>query len=110
MGNSNKDTRSVLLNGPSALKGFKLARLVGREQISRPFEYQLSLYGGEAGPDGALDPDKVLGQPLTVIFTTGSGSGTRSGERYFSGIVTELTQVGDSTRYQEYHAVLRPAL
>ena len=111
MGNSNKDTRSVHLDGPSALKGLKVTRLLGRELISRPFEYQLFLHGGESGSDGAIDADKVLGQPVTVTLTTDSGTGKSTGnERYFNGIVTDFAQVGYGSRYHEYYAVLRPKL
>ena len=111
MGSGSQSSRSVQLDGPSALKGLMLSRLVGREQISRPFEYQLSLYGGEPGSDGAVDPDQVLGQPVTVTFNTGSGTSTdQGGTRHFNGIVTEFAEVGYNTRYHEYHAVLRPAL
>ena len=54
MAKSYQDTRTVQLEGPAALKGLKVARLSGREGISRPFEYQLSLFGsGASGSDGA---------------------------------------------------------
>src|SRR5262245_55729033 len=97
MASNYKDTRSVQLEGPTALKGLKLAQLTGKEQISRPFEYELALFGGESGSDGALDPDKILGQPLTVTLTTGT-----DGKRHFNGIVTEFAHVGYGERYHEY--------
>ncbi len=104
---SYQDSRSVQLEGPAALKGLKLARLAGHEHISRPFEYQLSLFGGESGSDGALDAEKILGQSVTVTATTGTASSP--GKRHFNGIVTEFAHVGYGVRFHEYRAVLRPA-
>jgi type VI secretion system secreted protein VgrG len=102
-----QDSRSVQLDGPSALNGLKVARLHGREAISRPFEYQLSLYGSAtSGSDGALDTSTILGQSVTVaLVTTGSGPA-----RYFNGIVTDFAHVGYGERTHEYRAVLRPSL
>jgi len=105
MGSSYQGTRSVQLDGPAALKGFKLAHLTGHEQISRPFEYHLSLFGSDFGADGVVDADKILGQSVTVTLNLGGG-----GKRYFNGIVTEFAQVGYGVRFHEYRAVLRPAL
>jgi type VI secretion system secreted protein VgrG len=104
---SYQDPRTVQLEGPTALKGLKLARLSGREGISRPFEYQLSLFGsGASGSDGALDTDSILGQSVTAaVITSASGAA-----RYFNGIVTEFAHVGYGERSHEYRAVLRPAL
>jgi len=112
MASTYKDNRSVQLDGPAALKGLRLARLSGHEQISRPFEYQLSLFGGESGSDGAVDADKILGQSVTVTLSTGIAAGAGSGsggKRYFNGIVTEFAHVGFGVRSHEYRAVLRPA-
>jgi type VI secretion system secreted protein VgrG len=104
---SYQDSRSVQLEGPSALKGLKLAHLSGREAISRPFEYQLSLYGsGASGSDGALDTDSILGQSVTVVHIANASGGAR----YFNGIVTDFAHVGYGERSHEYRAVLRPAL
>jgi type VI secretion system secreted protein VgrG len=104
MVNPKKDSRSVQLDGPALIKTLKLASLTGHEQISRPFEYVLTLFGGEAGADGALDADKILGEAVTVTLHTGSGA-----QRYFNGICTEFAHVGFSERFHEYRAVLRPA-
>jgi type VI secretion system secreted protein VgrG len=104
---SYQDTRTVQLEGPTALKGLKVARLSGREGISRPFEYHLALFGsGASGSDGALDTDSILGQSVTAaVITSASGAA-----RYFNGIVTEFAHVGYGERSHEYRAVLRPAL
>lgn len=98
MVNTSQGARSVQLQGPAALQGFRLTRLSGREQISRPFEYELSLLGADSGVDG------ILGQSVTVTLNLGGG-----GKRYFNGVVTEFAQVGYGVRYHEYRAVLRPA-
>jgi type VI secretion system secreted protein VgrG len=107
MASSYQNSRSVKLDGPDALKGARLAHLAGREQISRPFEYQLLLYGSEAaGADGVLDTDRILGQPLTVTFNGVEGGGAR----HINGIVTEFAYLGYGQRFHEYRAVLRPSL
>ena len=107
MAKSHQDTRTVQLEGPAARKGLTVARLSGREGISRPFEYHLALFGsGASGSDGALDTDSILGQSVTAaVITSATGAA-----RYFNGIVTEFAQVGYGARYHEYQAVLRPAL
>ena len=107
MAKTYNDSRTVQLDGPDALKGVRLSRLTGREQLSRPFEYQLALYGSEsAGSDGALDADRILGHPLTVTLNGANGGGAR----HINGIITEFAQVGFGERFHEYRAVLRPAL
>src|SRR5690348_13916399 len=107
MAKTYKDSRSAQLEGPAALKGLKLARLSGREAISEPFEYQLSLFGPtSSGPDGYADTDGILGQSVTVALITNAAGHAR----YFNGIVTEFAYVGRGERYYEYRAVLRPAL
>jgi type VI secretion system secreted protein VgrG len=99
------DTRYVQLQGPSALDGLKVARLIGREAISEPFEYELLLTGSEASASvSALNTHQILGQSATVTLTIDS-----SRTRYFSGIVTEFGYVGPGQRYHEYRAVLRPS-
>src|SRR5581483_4373406 len=99
-----QDSRSVQLDGPAPIKALKLASLSGQERISRPFEYVLSLFGGDTGSDGAQDADKTLGQSVTVTLHGGAG-----GQRYFNGLVTEFAHTGYSERFHEYRAVLRPA-
>jgi len=98
MSKATQSVRSVQLEGPASLQGFKLTRLAGREQISRPFEYELSLLGADSRTDD------VLGQSLTVTLSLSGG-----GKRYFNGVITELAQVGYGVRSHEYRAVLRPA-
>jgi len=67
-----QDSRSVQLDGPAAFKGLKVAHFKGREQLSRPFQYDVTLYGSDnPGSDGALDADKILGQSATVEQPSG---------------------------------------
>jgi len=66
-----QDSRSVQLDGPTAFKGLKVAHFKGREQLSRPFQYDVTLYGSDnPGSDGALDADRILGQSATVALVT----------------------------------------
>src|SRR4051812_8535568 len=106
MANAYQDSRSVQLDGPAAFKDLKVAHFLGREQISRPFQYDVTLYGsGSPGSDGALDADKILGQSATVALVTNASGGMR----YFNGIVTEFAHVGYDQSFHRYKAVLRPA-
>ena len=101
-----QDSRSVQLDGPTAFKGLKVAHFKGREQLSRPFQYDVTLYGSDnPGSDGALDADRILGQSATVALVTNASGGMR----YFNGIVTEFAHIGFTERSHQYRAVLRPA-
>lgn len=102
------DNRIVKLEGAGDLKGLRLIWLAGREEISRPFRYELRMAGvSGAAADGAVNPDGVLGKPLTVTLENPNGAG--SGPRHFNGIITEFAHTGFGERHHEYYAVIRPA-
>jgi type VI secretion system secreted protein VgrG len=69
------------------------------EEISRPFELQLSLLSEQ----GDLNADLTLGKPLSVSIAPDEGS-----QRTFHGVVTELTQLDWNRRFHEYRATVRP--
>ncbi|MBS0394488.1 MAG: type VI secretion system tip protein VgrG [Proteobacteria bacterium] len=75
--------------------------LVGREELGRPFEYQLDLLSRNPGINFA----DILGKSVTVKLALPSGDW-----RYFNGYVTRFAQVGMLGRYSRYTATLRPWL
>src|SRR5512145_29636 len=77
-----------------------LAHLSGAERLGQPFHFDLRLQSTR----GDLTADKVLSEPLAVIFEPGGGGSPR----IFHGRVTEFAQVGYGERYHEYQATLRP--
>ena len=74
--------------------------LSGHEELGRPFGYRLELYSESKD----LKFDAILGKPMTVCLAK------MVGNRFFNGIVTELTRVGESDRYLIFQAVLSPKL
>jgi type VI secretion system secreted protein VgrG len=106
MANPGKSYRVVSVEGFTGLKDVHLVRFSGREQVSRPFEYELTLTANSSrGSDGAVDTDEILGRSVTVSLQPDS----QSAARYFNGVVAEFAHTGYSSRYHEYRAVLRPA-
>ncbi len=102
------DERLVGLEGTADLKNMRLVSFTGREEVSRPFRYEVRMIGFAGGPStGAVNPDSVLGRSLTLTLQNPNGVG--SGPRHFNGIVTEFAHTGFSDRHHEYYAVIRPA-
>jgi type VI secretion system secreted protein VgrG len=95
-----QDNRSVKVTTPFGPNALVFARMTHLEQVSQPFHCEISLLS----ESGDLDPDKILGKPLTVSLAT---SGTAP-LRHFHGLVAEFEQVGYSERLHEYRAVTRP--
>jgi type VI secretion system secreted protein VgrG len=97
---SYQDYRAVKVTTPFGKDVLLLTRFAGVEQVSQAFHYDLSLVSER----GDLDPDKILGKPLTVSLTYDPAKPPR----YFHGIVTEFAQVGFGATLHEYHAIVRP--
>jgi type VI secretion system secreted protein VgrG len=77
-----------------------VSRFGAREEISRPFEFDLELISETEN----VDADKLLGVAVTLQFKLPGDAGVR----YFNGIVTEFSQEGYEDRHHVYHATLRP--
>ncbi len=73
-----------------------------REELGRLFQCDLSV----RSPEGDLDPDRILGQSVTVEFELTTGGAIR----YLNAVVTEFAQTGYSDELHEYEATLRPWL
>ena len=95
-----QDNRSVKVTTPFGPNVLVFARMSHVEPLSQPFQSEVALFS----ESGDLDPDSILGKPLTVELTT---TGTTP-LRYFHGLVAEFEQVGFGERLHEYRAVTRP--
>jgi type VI secretion system secreted protein VgrG len=72
-----------------------------REEMSRPFEYQLDLLSDKE----TVAFDEILGKNVTIKFQL-----TDDSTRYFNGYVTRIAQGGTYGRYHRYLATVRPWL
>lgn len=96
----------IPVEGFTGLKDPKLVRLSGREALSQPFQYELSIMAeSQQGSGGVVDAKALLGNSMTVALSLKA----KDDPRYFNGIVTQFDHVGYGERYHEYRAVLRPA-
>nr|WP_276583799.1 type VI secretion system tip protein VgrG [Pseudomonas sp. RIT-PI-AD] len=84
--------------GPGSLD---FAALSGREEISRLFEFVLSLNG----PDPELDPERLLGTSMTLEIALPSGR-----RRYLNGECVDFSNLGWRHGQAAYEARLRPWL
>lgn len=76
-------------------------QMYGREGLSEPFEYNLEL----VSEDRAIDPEKILGEPITFRLQLEDGSW-----RYFNGYVSRFGQYGDLNVFARYLVTVRPWL
>ena len=93
--------RPLRLTTPLGPQMLLVARLRAREGISEPFAYRLDLVG-EIGTDVAFE--KLLGQPATVTLRMGPGE-----DRYFSGIVSEVSEGDSDEDFTHFQVELTPA-
>lgn len=100
MASNYQDNRSVKVKDPFGTDVLVFARLSYVEQLSQPFHCEVALLSEK----GDLDPDEILGKPLSVSLATTDSTPVR----YFHGVVTEFEQVGYNDRFHEYRAILRP--
>ncbi len=96
-----KSDRTIEVHTPLGDDALRLRSMTTREELGRPFEYELELISEEPSIDFAA----LLGQEVTVAMVLPDGE-----ERYFSGIVAEFSQAGMTGRYHAYRAQLRPWL
>jgi type VI secretion system secreted protein VgrG len=74
-----------------------------REEMSRPFEYQVDLLSDEQHINVSLDD--ILGKNVTIKLALPEDK-----TRYFNGYVTRFAQGGKYGRYRSYVATVRPWL
>ena len=75
--------------------------MIGREEMGRPYLFSLELLC----TDATLDPDVMLGQPMTVHLELRDG-----GMRHFHGFASHFAQTGLRGDYAQYAVTLRPWL
>ena len=81
--------------------GFLFKGMVGAEGLGRPFWFEVELLS----TNGRIDKRALLGQSMAVAMTRDDGQ-----ERFFNGVITELTQTGSRGEHFTYRACLRPRL
>ncbi len=91
--------RSVKVSTPFGEDALTFGRVAVREQLSRPFELELTLLSGQ----GDLNPDLILGQPVTLAIVAGEDT-----QRLFHGLVTDFELSGLNGERHEYRATVRP--
>jgi type VI secretion system secreted protein VgrG len=92
--------RPIKIQTPFGGDALLFGQMSAIEAMSRLFQFDLTLYSEK----GDLNPDTILGKPITVTMT----GGERLKQRYFHGLVTEFAQCGYSERLHEYRAIVRP--
>jgi type VI secretion system secreted protein VgrG len=86
------------MDGP--MPGLEFRSLVGVEQLSQPFRYDVEFLSDSA----SLPSDRFLGERLTVHLQV------KDGLRHFDGIVTEFSLRGKIAQMALYAVTLRPWL
>jgi type VI secretion system secreted protein VgrG len=77
-----------------------LQHMTAGEELGRPFRYELELLCEK----NDLDLDKQLGEPVTVTVET------RADDRYFNGLVSQMSFAGMQDHLARYLVTVRPAL
>ena len=94
--------RPITLDGGGVAPGTLLfRRMKGKEELGKPFEYELEV----ESIDDALSFSSVVGQHLAVHLELPGGS-----LRHFHGLVTRFAQADWSQRRAVYKATLHPSL
>jgi type VI secretion system secreted protein VgrG len=85
--------------------GFKLFfdRMVGTEELGRPFRYEVDLVSTSATKAALLS---ILGSKMTVAIKLAD----ETTYRYFNGIITRAAYLGQTQGYERYRFELRPML
>ncbi len=82
--------------GEDALLFFKM---VGEENLSKPFEYHLDLLSLKHD----INPNQLLGESITIKLRLADGHW-----RYFNGYVTRFAQYGRLDDFAQYRLTIRP--
>ena len=93
--------RPIQITSPLGEDALLFYHMSGEERLGELFEYQLELLSEK----DAIDPNKLLGEPLTVHLQLEDGS-----KRHFNGYVTRFGQYGTKGVFACYRATVRPWL
>lgn len=95
-------SRAAQISSPFGGDTLLVGELSGSERLSQLFHIELRLFSDK----GDLDPDAILGKPVTVTLKPGG----EAKSRYFHGLVTDFSLAGYNERLHEYRATVRPWL
>src|SRR5512139_2546572 len=95
-----QENRLISIDTPLGKDVLLLQRFTGLEGISRLFHFQLDLLS-----ERTVDPNKILGQKVTVNVRLADGSA-----RHFNGFVSRFAAVGGEARFGHYRAEVVPWL
>ncbi|HFJ9880379.1 TPA: type VI secretion system spike protein VgrG1b, partial [Pseudomonas aeruginosa] len=96
-----QQTRLVQVDSPLGAEVLQLQRMEGREELGRPFAYELELISENPG----LPLDGLLGKPASLALELHDGS-----RRHFHGIVAACSQGSGNGQFASYQVTLRPWL
>jgi len=88
-----------VLPPPGVAADFFISEVVGEEQISELFQYQLKL----ASTDNKIDFGKIIGKNMAVSIWQVSGE-----TKYINGVVTRFQQGDNDGNFSTYFAEIRP--
>ena len=95
----NQDTRTLRLDGPS--DELVLTAFSGREEVSRPFQFQLEMFSENLD----IDPKKIVGQKVTFSVMRSDQS-----FRHFHGHVSRFAAGDEKDGRRSYRAEVVPWL
>ena len=93
--------RAFELSPPLGGETLLFHRMTAREELGRLSEYEIDALSA----NGELDPDEILGKPVTVKEKLADGS-----MRPFNGHIARFGQTGFHGRHHVYRLVVRPWL
>lgn len=93
--------RELAIGTPLGEDVLLLAAMSGREQLGRPFEFQLEL----VSEDTQIQFEDIIGQNVTVRLEL-----SKNATRYFNGYVSNFAQTPGKGGYAEYKATVVPWL
>lgn len=95
-----QSNREIAVDTPLGEDKLLLARMTAREELGRPFEYQLELLSEEH----EIPLHELVGQNITVRVEMPN----RDRTRFFNGFVSRFAYAGMRQKMSIYHAVVRP--
>jgi uncharacterized protein involved in type VI secretion and phage assembly len=103
--NTTQENRQLKIATPLGEDYLLLQKITFTEGLSKLFEGELELWHDEGIAESPtfINPEKILGKPVTVGIEQRDGV-----TRYFCGIINEFEQGGSDQRFSVYHARLVP--
>jgi type VI secretion system secreted protein VgrG len=96
-----QENRLIQIATPLGKDILLLQGFTGREEVSRPFRFDLRLLS----EDRAIGFDKIVGKSVSIMMLLPDET-----ERYINGVVSQFTQGGSSQNLAHYHLTLVPWL